>query len=172
MAGAGGDYTNQRHEAARRRDHALELYDQGLSYTEIGAELGVSRQRATQLIDRAIAERPALAVAAERDFVRKNAQLAAIDKQRRGVEMERETVLEILGRDGRTVVTASGKVIEGVQDDPTTLAAIDRLVRLDELLIKLADQESKLLGLNAKTEVNVSGGVKYELVGVDPGDLA
>lgn len=169
---AGGDHGNQRHEAAQRRDRVVQLRDEGLTFRQIGAEMGFSHVRAIQLHKQAMRERPVLAASAERDAERKAAQLVQIDEQRREVEMEREAVLEVLHREGRTVVTASGKVIEDIQDDPTLLAAIDRLVRLDELLLKLGDHEAKLLGLYAKTELNVSGGVTYEILGVPTEDLA
>lgn len=167
---AGGDHGNHRHEAAQRRDEVLELRDQGLTFREIGDHLNISRQRAHQLHERAIRERPVLAASAERDAARKEAQLTVIDAQRRNVEMEREAVLEVLNRDGRTVITPSGKLIEGVEDDPTLLAAVDRLVRLDELLVKLADHEAKLLGLYPKTQVDLSGGVVHRIIGV-PSEL-
>lgn len=169
---AGGDYGNQAHEAAERRDRVVELRDQHLTFQEIGDQLGISRQRAHELHKRAMRERPVLAESAARDAARKQAQLAQIDEQRREAEASREAVLEVLYRDGRVVITQSGKVIEGVQDDPTLLSAVDRLVRLDELLLKLADHEAKLLGLYAKTELNVSGGVTYEILGIPTEDLA
>jgi len=168
---AGGDHGNQRHEAAQRRDRVVQLRDKHLTFREIGMELGISTQRAHQLHKQAMRERPVLAESAARDAERKAAQLRTIDEQRREVEAEREAVLEVLHREGRTVVTAAGKVIEDVQDDPQMLAAVDRLVRLDELLLKLADHEAKLLGLYAKSELTVSGGVKYEVVGVPVEDL-
>lgn len=168
---AGGDHGNQRHEAAMRRDHVVELRDRHLTFREIGEQLGISTQRAHQLHKAAMRERPVLAASAQRDAARKEAQLVQIDEQRREVEMEREAVLDVLHRDGRTVVTAAGKVIEGVEDDPTLLAAVDRLVRLDELLLKLADHEAKLLGLYAKTEISHSGDLTYHVVGVDAEDL-
>ncbi len=90
---AGGDHGNERHEAALRRDRVLELRDQGLTFKEIGAELGVTTERAWQIHKRALRERPALAAAALRDEERKQAQLAVIDEQRRDVDMEREAVM-------------------------------------------------------------------------------
>lgn len=168
---AGGDYGNQAHEAAERRDLVVELRDQHLTFREIGEQLGVSRQRAHELHRRALRERPALAAAVQRDFERKQAQLDRIDEQRRDIEMEREVVLDLLHADGRTVITPSGKVLEGVHDDAATLAAVDRLVKLDELEVKLGDHEAKLLGLYAKTQLDVSGGISYQVVGLASEDL-
>jgi len=167
----GGDYSNQAHAAAERRDVVVQLRDEGLTFREIGERLGINRQRAHELHKRALRDRPILAASAQRDHERKNAQLAQIDEQRREAEASREAVLEVLYRDGRVVITQSGKVIEGVQDDPTLLAAVDRLVRLDELLLKLNDHEAKLLGLYAKAELNVSGGVTDEILGIPTEDL-
>jgi hypothetical protein len=36
---------------------------------------------------------------------------------------------------------------------------------------KFQDREAKALGLDAEKKIEVSGGIKYELVGVDPEDL-
>ena len=152
---AGGDRSNQRHEAADHRDLVVELRDQHLTFQEIGDRLGISRQRAHVLHRRAMRERPTLTEAAQRDIERKRAQLARIDEQRRDIEAEREVVMDILHRDGRTIVTASGKVIPDIQDDAGTLAAVDRLAKLDDLEVKLADHEAKLLGLYAPTKSRV-----------------
>lgn len=49
-------------------------------------------------------------------------------------------------------------------DDGPVLAAIDRMIKLDA-------QESDLLGLKAPTRVEQSGGVRVEIIGVDPAEL-
>lgn len=69
-------------------------------------------------------------------------------------------ISEMTGRDD------DGKPVYGdpYEDHGPVMAAVDRMVKLDE-------HEAKLLGLFAKTEVDVSGGVTYQLVGVDPADL-
>ena len=166
---AGGDYTGRTMEIAERRNRVVEARDaDGLTFRAIAEQEGVdvhtvyrdyqrARRQAIQLTPEAV----------ERAEQRKLAQLARIDEQRRDVEMQREAVMEVLTRDGRTVVTQSGKVLEDIQDDPTLLAAVDRLVKLDELLIKLDDQEAKLLGLYAKTEVNMTAKLVYEVHGLE-----
>lgn len=164
---AGGDHGNERHKAAQRRDRVLELRDEGLTFKEIGAELGVTEQRAWQIHKRALRERPALEAAANRDFERKEAQLKQIDEQRRDVDMQREAAMSVLT--ARHITISNGIAVredgQPVLDDAPVLAAIDRLVRLDELLLKLADHEAKLLGLYAATKQTVDATVNYTVGG-------
>ncbi len=152
---AGGEYGNERHEAALRRDRIVELRDQGLTFREIAVEVGVSHQRVWQLYQRAMRDRPVVAVHEERKKQRLAAQLQRID-------MERE-VAEALVTSAHQVITVSGKVLEA-EDSGPVLAAMDRLVKLD-------DQEAKLLGLYAEQKMAVSGGLRYEVVGIAPEDL-
>lgn len=164
---AGGEHGNQRHEAALRRDRVLELRDQGLTFKEIGTELGVGEARAWQIHKKALRERPALAAAALRDEERKQAQLAVIDEQRRDIDMEREAVMAVLTARHITISNGIAVRVDGetVLDDAPVLAAVDRLVRLDELLVKLADQEAKLLGLYAPVKQTVDATVNYTVGG-------
>lgn len=165
---AGGDHGNQRREAALRRDRVLELRDDGLTFKEIAAELGgVTEQRAWQIHKRALRERPALAISAERDRERKEAQLLQIDEQRRDADMAREAVMSVLT--ARHITISNGIAVreggEPVLDDAPVLAAVDRLVRLDELLTKLNDHEAKLLGLYAAVKQTVDATVNYTVGG-------
>lgn len=155
-----GEHGNQRHETAQLRTQIVELRDEGLTFRQIAAEVHRDVATVWQHYQNAMRAIPAAAVAAHEETRR-----ARRDEQLRRIDMERDTVMEILAKTNRTIVTPSGKVIPDVEDDATVLAAIDRLVKLD-------DQEAKLLGLNAKTEVNHSGTVSYELTGVDPATLA
>lgn len=43
-------------EAKRRRQQALNMFRSGKTHKEIGEEFGVTRQRAKQLVDKAITE--------------------------------------------------------------------------------------------------------------------
>ncbi|MFI6251502.1 hypothetical protein [Streptomyces sp. NPDC051016] len=75
--------------------------------------------------------------------------------------------LEVLERDH--VVVSHGKVINGADgkpllDDGPKLAAI-REMRM------LRESYRKLYGLDAEQKVSVAGSVRYEVVGVDTGDL-
>lgn len=154
---AGGDHGNHRHVTAELKRRIIELKDEGLSFREIAAEVDRSVETVWRHYTREMEKVPQLAAEAHaaRAEKRKEAQLRRIDMQRE--------IHEAIIQAAHKTVTVSGKVLD-VEDHGPIFAATDRLVKLD-------DQEAKLLGLNAKTEVNVSGGVKYELVGVDPGDL-
>ena len=97
-----------------------------------------------------------------------------------GVELYREIALlelEDLSAKALTVMHAEHYVVGSggrVAIDPATgspvidhgpnLAAIDRLLRIQ-------DRQAKLLGLDAATKVDVTGEVKYEIVGIASEDL-
>lgn len=154
---AGGDHSNQRHEAALRRARVVELRTQGLAFREIAAEMGLGLATVWRHYEYAMREIPAqfVAVAAQQEAARRAEQLQRID-------MEREVVLGILEADHVTV--SNGKIMDGVVDHGPNLAAVDRLHKLD-------DQEAKLLGLYAEQKLKADVGVRVELVGIDPADL-
>jgi len=72
-------------------------------------------------------------------------------------------------------VTQGGQVVyhggEALVDDAPVLAAIDRLLKIDEQRRRVDERRSKLLGLDMPTKVEHSGGVTYEIIGVNPQDL-
>jgi hypothetical protein len=75
--------------------------------------------------------------------------------------------LEVLERDH--LVVSHGKVVTGndgqpLLDDGPKLSAIRELRAIRE-------SYRKLHGLDAEKKINVSGGVRYEVVGIDPADL-
>lgn len=151
--------------AAEQQRDVVALKRGGLSFAEIGQRLGISKSQAHRAfyaaLDR-IVEPEVVAMRAE--------QLARI-------ELEREEALDIMGAEhlvvsnGHVVSPITGHDDEGdpVYGDPLIdqsppLAAIDRLIKLD-------DQEAKLVGMYPKTEHNVSGGLTYEFVGLTDEDL-
>lgn len=91
--------------------------------------------------------------------------------------------LEQLERDVRRVLEAehitvsNGHVIldprteQPLSDDAPVLQAADRLVKIEDARRRNAERRAKLLGLDAEQKVNVSGAVRYEVVGVNPEDL-
>ncbi|MCZ4509970.1 hypothetical protein O3Q52_17545 [Streptomyces sp. ActVer] len=113
------------------------------------------------------------------------AEIIALEVRKLDMELVR---LEQLERDVRKVlerahVTVShGKVIttanpdtgveEPLLDDGPVLQAADRLVKIEDARRRNAERRAKLLGLDAEQKVSVAGSVKYEVVGVDPADLA
>jgi len=157
----GRERGNQKHQSALLRARIVELRDEGLTFREIAAEVNRDVHTTWNHYQKAMRDIPAPMVAAHAEQVANRRE-----EQLRRIDMEREAVLEVLA--ARHVTVSNGKVMyeedRPILDDAPVLAAVDRLIKLD-------DQEAKLLGLNAKSEVNVSGGVKYEIVGVPVEDL-
>jgi hypothetical protein len=140
---------------AQRQNAAAELRSQGKSYRAIAAELGVDVKTAHTHVQAAL---------------RAIVEEAAEDVRR--IELDRldtmyAAAMGVLERQHVTV--SQGRIIyngeEPLLDDAPVLQAIDRLLRI-------AERRAKLLGLDSAQKVDVSGGVKYEIVGVDPKDLA
>lgn len=124
----------------------------GLTFEQIGAKLGVTKQVVHRRFQRAVRTIRATEVDAWREQ-----QLAEI-------ETDRELTREIFN--AHHPVVSNGKVFDNLDDDGPKLSALAHLV-------KLRAQEQDLLGLKAPTrsEVDLSGGVRYEVVGVDPGGV-
>lgn len=157
-----GEHGNRRHQTAELRKRIVELRGEDLSFRQIAEEVGLSVATVWQHYQAAMRNIPAAAVAAH-EAVR----AARLEEQLRRIDMEREVVMNILA--DNHIIVSNGKVMyeDGatIGDPAPVLAAVDRLVKLD-------DQEARLLGLNAKTEISHTGTVKYELAGIDPGTLA
>jgi IS30 family transposase len=160
--GSQGEHGNHRHVSAQRRKRVVELRDEGLSFRQIAAEVGIDVHTAWRHYQAACRAIPAEAIAAHaaNQAKRRAEQLERIDMERESV-MEVLTAFHVTVSQGRVVSLDDGGPIE---DTAPVLAAIDRLVKLD-------DQEAKLLGLYAEQKMAVSGGVRYEVVGVNPDDL-
>ncbi|MQY04129.1 hypothetical protein [Actinomadura macrotermitis] len=149
---------------------ALALRVQARSYTEIAAELGYAdRSGAHKAVSRALQEtleEPAAAVRTL-ELERLDATLERLN----GLEEAAHAVLA-----AKHVTVSNGKVVqldgEPLPDDGPMLQALDRLLRVEEMRLRVAERRAKLLGLDAEKKVALSGGVKYEVVGVDVADLA
>ena len=127
---------------AERDAEAARLRVRGLGSTEIGKQLGMSRQAATMAVKRALTE-----------VVREPAeQVRALELDR--LDLLYRTALGVMAKshpmvqNGRVVRDQDGRPVE---DPRPRLAAIDRLLRIQE-------RRSRLLGLDAptKTDVRVS----------------
>jgi hypothetical protein len=145
----------------RRDARAAELFADGYNYEQIATELGYShRSDAMKAIARAKADvaRPAVT------------KLIATESEE--LDALYTEAVAILQRNHVTV--SHGKVImwrnpatneeEPLVDDGPKLAAIQAALRIRE-------SYRKLHGLDQPAQVAVSGGVKYEVVGIDPADL-
>lgn len=148
----------------------------GLTFKEIGDELDRAPSYIHRVFWKAIRAIPEPAVAEYRAE-----QLARI-------AMEREVLLDVVGTSHATV--SNGHIVSEITgrwplkdddgndhplagqptygdplvDDGPVMAAIDRLIKLDQ-------QEAMLLGLNAEQKFAVNGGVRVEVVGIDPGGV-
>lgn len=153
VRGGNGRFTRSPDTAARDAE-ACRLRARGWTYEQIGAELGMSRGHAYEAVQRAIA-----------DIVREPAEEVRQLELLRLDEMHR-TAAAVLTREHYVVDRGSVVLWDGVPlaDDGPKLAAIDRL-------LKIQARRAALLGLDAEKKVSVSGGVKYEVVGVNVADL-
>lgn len=145
------------HEVALLKARIVELRDQGMGFREIAAEVGLSVEPTWRHYQNAMRDVPAPAVEAHatRAEARKEAQLRRIDMQRE--------IHEAIIQSAHKTVTVAGKVLD-VEDHGPVFAATDRLVKLDA-------QEADLLGLKSKTEIEHTGTLKYEILGLDTEDL-
>jgi len=155
----GGRFTKSL-EGAERDAYAARLHAAGHSYNEIAAELGIHKSQAIRAVQRAVR-------AVVKDAGEEVVQLH-IDR----LEYLYGKAVEIAEADH--VVVSHGKVVtmrdpetgeeKPLRDTGPTLAAL-REAR--------ASLESfrRLVGMDKPATVEHSGGVKYEVVGVDPADL-
>lgn len=127
------------------------------TFRQIGQELGISKsyaydsfKRGMHRIDEEIAE------LGRRYLYEHLAECQA----------DRAAVLDVLN--GDHIVVSNGQIVrldgQPLEDSAPVLAAVDRM-------LKIRDQEAGYLGLKAKIEVNHSGGVTYDIVGVDMSKL-
>lgn len=123
------------------------LKRQGLSFQAVADRLGMSKAAAFRAFERAQHNLPPQGVDGYR------AEMYA------RINAAREAVMDVLN--ARHITINNGVIIREdgtpVLDDAPVLAAVDRLVKLD-------DQEAKLRGAYPKTEVNLSGALRYEVV--------
>jgi len=154
---AGGDHGNHRRETSELKRRIVELRDQDLSFREIAAivdrDVAAVWRHYKAAMDKVPA--PAAEAHAARAEARKEAQLRRIDMQRE--------IHEAIITAAHKTVTVAGKVLD-VEDHSPVFAATDRLVKLD-------DQEAKLLKLYPKVEIEHSGDLTYRVLGVDAEDL-
>lgn len=142
--------------SAQRDADAARLRDTGASFQAIAQELGYAdKGEAWRGVQRAL-----VAIVKEPAEQLRAAEAAKLDELY-------VDALEVLEREH--LVVSHGDVVTGpdgrpLLDDGPKLAAIAQL-------LKVRESYRKLFGLDAATKTEVTGGVRYELVGVDPEDL-
>jgi len=156
-------------DTVKRDAYAAQLRSRGWTYQQIGDELGTDKGTAFEAVKRAMAEVIAEPAAEAVAF-----SIRRLDEQRVRLNDLRDKVMEILERKHVTVV--QGQVVydgdgEAVPDDEFTLKTVDRLLKIDAQLQSNDESMRTLLGTNSPTKTQVSGGLTYEVVGVDPAQL-
>lgn len=141
-------------DTVARDAEAARLRSRGWTYQRIADYFAVTRSAAFQMVQRVMEE-----------------TLKEPAEQVRQFELERLDDLEASVRDSlerRHYVVSGGKIVfdgaEKLEDDGYLLAATDRL-------LKIYESRRRLLGLDAAQKLAVTGGVTYQLVGVDPDDV-
>ena len=157
MRGGDGKYDRDPDVAARDAE-ACRLRAQNLSYQQIADRLGIPKTAAYESVQRALA-----------DTVREPA-----DEVRLLALMELDELAQAARQvlEARHYAISHGRLIrltddsEPLEDTAPKLAAVDRLLRIQE-------SRRKLLGLDipVKQELVVDGGIRYEIVGINPADL-
>lgn len=157
--------------AAERDAEAARLRAQGRTYKFIAEELGYcdlwhARDRIKKVLQDTVQEAG--------DELRQM-ELARLDGELERLVGLEAAVHEVLAREHITV--SNGKVIclpgddTPLPDDAPVLQAVDRLLKIEESRRRNGESRRKLLGLDAEKKINLSGGVKYEVVGVSTEDL-
>lgn len=151
-----------------RIQHALDMRRDGATYRQIAAALDVDVKTAHTWVTDTL-----------KATVKESAQqLLTLELERLDAELERLNTLEDAARavlERQHVTVSHGHIVcdesdEPLPDDGPVLQAIDRLVRIEDARRRNGERRAKLLGLDAEKKVNVSGGVRYEVVGIDPAD--
>jgi hypothetical protein len=146
-------------DTVRRDARAAELRADGLTYTQIGEQLGMNKGDAWRAVQNAKADvaRPAVTklIASESGQLDELYAMALEVIEHNHVTVSHGKVVTMADETGREV---------RLPDDGPKLQAIQTALRIRE-------SYRKLHGLDAEQKVNVSGAVRYEVVGVDPADL-
>ncbi|MFI9079131.1 hypothetical protein ACIGW8_22120 [Streptomyces sioyaensis] len=144
-------------EVTQRDARAAELRSQGRTYKQIAEELGLAdKGEAWRAVDRA--RKDIVRPAAERLIAAEAAQLDTLYVEALEV-LERNHITVNNGRIITMRDPATGEDVP-LPDDGPKLAAL-------QVALKLRESYRRLYGLDAATKTEVSGGLTYEIVGVD-----
>lgn len=146
----------QKEDTHRQRAEVLRLRRTGMSFEKIGEQLGVTRQRAHQVYKTALEE-----------IVLEDVTLYRTEQAER-LDALLEQANEVLA--ANHVVVQHGKV---VMHDGAPLTDRGPVLDAIKTIIDIESRRAKLLGLDTpvKQAVEVDGGLRYEVVGVDPDAL-
>jgi hypothetical protein len=139
---------------AERRAEAARLRSRGYTYRQIATALNTDVRNAYDYVREAM------------QAVVREAAEDAIAFELDRLDQAHRKALAVLEREHITV--SNGRVVEldgqPLPDDGPILSAIDRIV-------KISESRRKLLGLDQPAKTQISGGVSYEIVGINPEEL-
>jgi len=164
-----GRYTRDLNTAARDTE-IVELRKRGMGVRQIARHLGLAPSTISDAIQRVLTE-----TIREPGEQLRQLELERLDDELQKIDEAEEIVKGILAREHVTV--SQGRVVyddstgQAVRDDAIVLQCVDRLMRLAEQRRKNGESRRKLLGMDQPPKVEVTGGITYEIVGINPEDL-
>lgn len=143
-------------EVAQRRAKCVQYRNEGRRYDDFYQELGYKSVQAaskdfTRALEESIAEeRVSVEVYRQHELQRLDAELARLTRLYERVE-------KLLDRQNVTIQFGKVVYLDGqpVPDDTPFLAAVDRLMRIDEQRRRNSDARRKLLGLDAPQRMSM-----------------
>jgi hypothetical protein len=139
-----------------RQAQVVDLYRQGKTFTQIGAEIGFSKQRAHKLYWDAMNTVVTQAVSAHR---------AAMIDEIAGVVLIASKIMH-----DDHYAHSNGRVVVDPESDEILRDASPKLDAARTIIAAQA-RLAKLLGADAATAVESDVSIKYEVVGVNPTDI-
>lgn len=126
---------------------------------DIGEEFEISQQRVSQILAEARANIPTV----DMDAMRQESIDLYRELQRRALEIADLVPAPVfVGKDGEKAYDEDGEL---VRDYSGRLRAI-------ETAAKMGEHTRKLMGVDSAVKAEISGAIKYEIVGVDPEALS
>ena len=127
------------------------------------AQRAATAARRTQAINLRLAGVDYETIAAKLGYASRAAAWIDIDRALKANKAEEDTAKETL------------REVDSLRLDRLQAAVWSAATKGDtravDSALKIIAQRAKLLGLDAEVNVNISGGLRYEIVGVDPADL-
>jgi DNA-binding CsgD family transcriptional regulator len=149
--------------APNRRDptrdaEILRLWTTGHTQTAIGKRYGLTQQRVQQIIER------------ERRTIGDTDRQRIIEREIAFLDQIRRTAMDIADVTPAPATTPKGDLVVDPDDGRIVRDHSERLAALARAQATSQDLR-RLLGLDQPVKAELSGGVRYEIVGVDPRDL-
>lgn len=143
-----------------------DLRRQGYSPLQIAQQLGIPRTNVYGALERCYR-----AVRAEPAAEARALEVERMDEMLIRLKDDEAHLRRLAGGDHVTV--SQGRVVyddsgEAVPDDSFILQCYDRIHRIEQRRLDVATRRARLLGIEAPVQAQVSGQVRYEIVGLTP----